>query len=318
MSLDWLSAYLIFALFTVAGTIGLAQLLHLQMGLAGIGNFGIVGFFGLGMYACGVLQVRVPWPDSWGLIWPFLISLVGAGLISLLAGLLIGWLISDLEDDGVLVGTLGFATIMYSLALSEKGLTGGAEGMAVPDPIDLGMGVKVNSLFWLGVMVVVVAVLTYYVARVHRSPYGRLLIAAGQNEPLARSLGKQTFRTKLVLFALGSAGMGLIGALYAVMNHFIRPTELGIEVTLAVMVGLVMGGSARVWGAVVGVLLTAGLFDIVVQLYLPLPADWYKQAMPVFREIAFGALLIAVLLTRPLGVLGDMRRDKFVRRPGSA
>ena len=318
MSLDWLSAYLIYALFTVAGTVGLAQLLHLQMGLAGIGNFGIVGFFGLGMYICGVLQVRVPWPDSWGVLWPFLTSLVLAVLVSGLAGLLIGWLISDLEGDGILVGTLGFATVMYSLSLSEKRWTGGAEGMAVPDPIDLGAGVKSNSLVWLGIIILVVAAITFYVSRVHRSPYGRLLIATGQNEPLARSLGKPTFRTKLVLFSVASAGMGLIGAIFAVMNHFIRPTEIGIEVTLAVMVGLVMGGSARVWGAVVGVLLTAGLFDIVVQLYLPLPDSWYQQTMPVVREMVFGAMLIAVLLTRPLGVLGDMRRDKFVRRPGSA
>jgi len=119
-------------------------------------------------------------------------------------------------------------------------------------------------------------------------PLWRLLIAVGQNEPLARSLGKATFQTKLMMFALGSAGMGLIGALFAVMNHFIRPTEIGIEITLAAMVGLVLGGSTRVWGAVVGTLLTAGLFDIVVQIYLPLPDSWYQETMPVVREMIFG------------------------------
>lgn len=316
MSLDWLSAYLIYALFTVAGTIGLGQLLHLQMGLAGIGNFGIVGFFGLGMYVYGVIVVRVPWPDSMGTWLPFFIAVAAAVIASYLAGLLIGWLISNLEGDGVLVGTLGFATVVYSLSLSEKRWTRGAEGMAVPEPFFL--GTKETSLVWLAVIIVAVAVITFYVARVHRSPYGRALIATGQNEPLARSLGKPTRRTKLSLFALGSAGMGLMGALFAVMNHFIRPTEIGIEVTLAAMVGLVLGGSARVWGAVVGTILTAGLFDIVVQLYLPLPDSWYQETMPVVREMVFGAMLMAVLLIRPLGVLGDMRRDKFVRRPGSA
>ncbi|MBP1632359.1 MAG: amino acid/amide transporter rane protein 2, family [Acidobacteria bacterium] len=316
MNLDWLSAYLIYALFTVAGTIGLGQLLHLQMGLAGIGNFGIVGFFGLGMYSYGVFLVRLPWPDSWGVLGPFFISFIAAVAISYLAGLLIGWLISDLEGDGILVGTMGFATIVYWLSLSEKVWTGGAEGMAVPEPFFL--GTKQNSLVWMGAIFVVVAVLTWYVGRVHRAPYGRLLIAVGQNEALARSLGKSTFRTKLMMFALGSAGMGLIGALFAVMNHFIRPTEIGIEITLAAMVGLVLGGSTRVWGAVIGTLLTAGLFDIVVQIYLPLPDSWYQETMPVVREMIFGAMLIVVLLWRPLGVLGDMRRDKFVRRPGNA
>ena len=83
-------------------------------------------------------------------------------------------------------------------------------------------------------------------------------------------------------------------------------------VTLAAMVGLVLGGTARVWGAVLGVVLTVGLFDIVVQSYLPLPREWYTQAIPVLREAAFGLALILVLLFRPLGLLGDMRRDKLM------
>ena len=88
--------------------------------------------------------------------------------------------------------------------------------------------------------------------------------------------------------------------------------NLGVDVTLAAMVGLVLGGSARVWGAVVGAVLTVGLFDIVIQSYLPLPKEWYTQAIPVLREAVFGLTLILVLLFRPLGVLGDMRRDRLM------
>ena len=54
-----------------------------------------------------------------------------------------------------------------------------------------------------------------------------------------------------------------------------------------------------------------GLFDIVVQSYLPLPREWFTQAIPVLREAVFGLALILVLMFRPLGVLGDMRRDKL-------
>ena len=312
MNLDWLSAYLIYALFTVAGTIGLGQLLHLQMGLAGIGNFGIVGFFGLGMYSYGVFLVRLPWPDSWGVLGPFFISFIAAVAISYLAGLLIGWLISDLEGDGILVGTMGFATIVYWLSLSEKVWTGGAEGMAVPEPFFL--GTKQNSLVWMGAIFVVVAVLTWYVGRVHRAPYGRLLIAVGQNEALARSLGKPTFRAKLWLFAIASAAMGLLGAMDGVMAHFLDPANIGIDVTLAAIVGLVLGGTARPFGAVVGVILAIGFFDIVLQFWKFLPQEWYAQEIPVLREAVFGAMLIVVLLFRPLGILGDMRRDKLMRR----
>jgi branched-chain amino acid transport system permease protein len=98
------------------------------------------------------------------------------------------------------------------------------------------------------------------------------------------------------------------------MVRFLSPANIGVDVTLAAMVGLVLGGTARAFGAVVGVLLAVGLFDIVIQFYLPLPKDWYNQAIPVLREAVFGATLIVVLLFRPLGLLGDMQRDKLMRR----
>jgi branched-chain amino acid transport system permease protein len=230
-----------------------------------------------------------------------------------LAGLMVGWLIADLEIEGVLVGTLGFATVVAILVTTEQGLTGGALGMGgLSFPFDIGK-TKANELLWFGILFVVVGAIFYYVWRVHRSPYGRLLIAVGDNEPLARSLGKPTFQTKLWLFAIGSAGMGLLGAINGVMVHLLIPEGIGINVTLAAIVGLVLGGTARVWGAVLGVVLTVGFFDILVQSYLPLPRSWYTQTIPVLREMVFGAALIIVLLLRPFGILGDMRRDKLMR-----
>ena len=180
-------------------------------------------------------------------------------------------------------------------------------------PFDIGK-TKANELLWFGILCAVVGLIFFYVSRIHRSPYGRLLISVGDNEPLASSLGKPAFRTKLWLFAVGSAGMGLLGAIYGVMAHMLIPESIGINVTLAAMVGLVLGGTARVWGAVVGVILTVGLFEIVVQSYLPLPRSWYTQAIPVLREMVFGATLIVVLIIKPYGILGDMRRDKLLRR----
>jgi branched-chain amino acid transport system permease protein len=312
MSPDWLSAFLIFGLYYVVMVIGLALLLHLQLGLAGIGNFGIVGFWGIGMYAFGVAFVKVDWP--FGALPAFLVSLVIGTVVAGLAGLVIGWLIADLDIDGVMVGTLGFATIVWILVTTQKDLTGGALGMGgLNFPYDIGTQ-KDNETLWLLILIAVVAGILYYVSRVHRAPYGRLLISLGGNEPLARSLGKSTYRNKLSLFVVGSAGMGMLGALYGMMVHFLTPGFVGIELTLAAMVGLVLGGSARVWGAVIGVLLTVGLFDIVIQVYAPLPQHLFTQAIPVLRQMLFGATLIAVLMFRPLGILGPMRRDKLMRR----
>jgi branched-chain amino acid transport system permease protein len=312
MTLDWLDAFLISGIFKVVMVIGLALLLHLQLGLTRIANFGVVGFWGIGMYAFGVLYVHVDWP--FGDPWQFLACTALATLVAGLAGLLVGWLIADLDTDGVLVGTLGFAAAVQILATTEHGLTGGARGMGgLGFPFHVG-SVKGNEFLWLLIVSAVVAAILFFVWRVHRSPYGRLLIAIGSNEPLARSLGKPTFRTKLWLFALASAAMGLLGAMFGVMVRFLEISNLGVDITLAAMVGLVLGGTARVWGAVVGVILSVGVFDIVVQYYLPLPREWFTQAIPVLREAIFGLALILVLLFRPLGVLGDMRRDELMRR----
>jgi branched-chain amino acid transport system permease protein len=312
MNLDWLDAFLVYGLFSVMMVIGLALLLHLQLGLARIANFGIVGFWGLGMYSFGVLYVKVDWP--FGDIWAFLISIAFGTLVAGLAGLVVGWVIADLDIDGVLVGTLGFATCVALVATTEQDLTGGALGMGgLGFPYDIG-SVKANETLWLVILTVVVGLILYYVSRVHKSPYGRLLISIGDNEPLARSLGKQSFRTKLWLFAGSSAVMGLLGAMFGVMERFLDIGNLGIEITLAAMVSLVLGGVTRTWGAVVGVVLTVAVFDILLQSYLPLPQSWYGQAIPNLREMTFGAALILVLMFRPYGVLGRMRRDKLMRR----
>ncbi|NJD29077.1 MAG: branched-chain amino acid ABC transporter permease [Chloroflexi bacterium] len=310
--LDWLDAFLITGLFEVVMIAGLGLLLHLQLGLARIANFGVVGFWGVGMYTFGVLYVKVDWP--FGDPWQFLACAAAATLVAGLAGALVGWLISDLDIDGVLVVTLGFATAVQIVATTEADWTGGAFGLGgLGFPYDIGT-VKENEFVWLMITGLLVAAILFYVWRVHRSPYGRLLIATGGNEPLARSLGKPTFRTKLWLFVVTSAAMGLLGAMEAVMVRYLDVGHIGISITLAAIVGLVLGGTARVWGAVVGTVLTVGLFDIVIRTYLPLPREWYSQALPVMREVLFGLALILVLLFRPLGLLGDMRRDQLMRK----
>lgn len=306
-----LDAFLIAGLFEVVMVIGLGLLLHPQLGLTRIANFGVVGFWGLGMYAFGVLYIQVDWP--FGDPWQFLVCAALGTLITGAAGLLVGWLIADLDTDGMLVGTLGFATAVFILVTTLDDVTGGARGMGgLAFPYDIG-AVKDNEFLWLVITSLVVLALLAIVRQLHRSPYGRLLIAVGGNEPLARSLGKATFQTKLWLFAITSAGMGLLGAMYGVHVRTLETANLGVEITLAAMVGLVLGGSTRVWGAVIGTLLTVGLFDIIIQSYIPFPREWYTQAIPVLREAIFGLALILVLIFRPTGVLGEMQRDRLMR-----
>jgi len=309
--LDFLPTLLVGGLYLIVMTTGLGLLTHLQMGLTRTANFGVVGFWGFGLYVFGVSYARIDWP--FGDPWQFFVATAFATLAAGLAGLLIAWIIADLDVDGALVGTLGFAGIVFILATTLE-ITEGARGLrGIRFPFDAGNSSS-DEFVWLLATTAVVIGIFLYARWVHRSPFGRLLIAIGGNEPLARSLGKSTTRAKLLLFGTTSALMGLLGAMQAVMFRFVAPFQITVTVTLAVLTAMILGGTARVWGPVIGTVIIVGFFDVFFQFYIDVPSSWAPQAVPVGREAIFGLVLMLVLLFRPRGILGEMNRSKLMRR----
>ncbi|MGI9647451.1 MAG: branched-chain amino acid ABC transporter permease [Acidimicrobiia bacterium] len=289
-----MSAYLIFSLSSIAVFVALAALLHLQFGRAGIVNFGVVGFVGLGMYTFGALQVQYDWPYFAAMV----VGILAAGV----AGLLLGGVILKLDDEAVLVSTLAFATIVAHLVTTEKWLTNGVVGLGtLRYPFDVGSD---TPRVFLGLTVLLAAAIMFYAYRLQSTPYGRLMLSIRDNEPLAKSLGKRTFREKLIFFTISSAVMGLIGVMYGTMNQFLVPRMVGPGLTFVVWIALILGGKTRVMGALVGVLLTAGLFDIVIESYVPIPKGW-SNYIPDLKLMLYGLTLVLVIMFRPRGVLGE-------------
>lgn len=300
-------AYLVFGLSLVAVFAALATLLHLQFGLTGIANFGVAGFWGLGMYAAAVLMIRY----ELGYITA---AVLATALVALVA-LALGWVILDLDVESVLVATLAFATVIGYLVVTEDWLTEGVVGLGtVPYPIDVGRSTRQVAL---GLVAMIVIGLLVYADRVHRGPYGRLLLGIADNESLARSLGKRTRRQKLMLFTVTSAAMGAVGVLSGSIYQFLVPELLDAGVTFTVWIALVLGGRKRVLGGIVGVLATVALFDIVVDSYLPLPRSWSAQ-LPSIKLMLYGLVLILVIMFRPLGLLGDRPRGRAVTATSDA
>lgn len=286
----------IFALSTVLVYIALATLLHLQFGLTGIVNFGVVGFLGLGMYGTAALIIQYNFP--------YLIALIAATIITGIIAYVLGLVILDLSPQDILVATLAFASVVFFLATTEKWLTNGVIGLGtVPYPIDLGRN---SNIGLLAILAVLTGGLVYYAIRVKHSAYGRLLISIQDNERLARSLGKQTFRQKLVIFTVTCAAMAFFGGLYASVRQFLEPTVIGASVTFTVWIALVIGGKRRAFGAVIGVVATVALFDFLIQTYLTLPPE-YSALVPIAKLMLYGAALMLVLVFKPLGILGTTR-----------
>ena len=255
-------SYLIFILSSMTVLIALATLLHIQFGLTGIVNFGVAGFWGVGLYLFGILMVRFNLP--------FLPALVLVTLLVGVIGFVVGWIILDLDDQAVLVATLSFASIGFYLVTTEKWLTKGSVGFGtIPFPFDAGPSTEVVFLVLLAIPT---GLLLLYAWAVRNQPYGRLLIGIRDNEGLARSLGKPTFRQKLVLFTVTSALMGFFGGMSAGFHHFLLPSMLGPTITFAAWIALILGGKRHWAGGLVGAALITIIFDVLIETLRPAAA----------------------------------------------
>jgi branched-chain amino acid transport system permease protein len=285
-------AYLIFSLCLLLIYIGLAQMLHVQFGLLGIPNFGVVGFWGLGMYAVGVMQVQL----GMSFMDTMLLNVVLMAAVSF--GL--GYLVLRLERQAILCATIAFSAIIALLAVTEKWMTMGVMGLGtIRHPFRV---LNIEELLFFVFLVVLIVALQVYILKLHKSRLGRLMVAIRDNEELAASLGKDTFKVKIIAFTVTSTIMGVLGGLSAPLNQFLTPNMIVPSVTFAVWISLVLGGKEHAYGAMLGVFVTFGLFDILIETYAPVPPD-FAMVVPNLKLFLYGALLVAVLLFRPRGFL---------------
>jgi len=293
-----LSGYMIYSLSFLLIYIALATILHLQFSITGIVNFGIVGFWGFGMYIFALLQLKLGMP--------FVLAIVLSCIITGIVSLILGSIILNLDDQAVLVGTLAFATIIEYLTTTEKWATNGVMGLGtIKMPFDFG---PVTDLVFFLFILVCLVLLILYTAKLKTSPYGRLLLSIKDNEVLSRSLGKPTFRHKIIFFTFTCMLIGFFGALSAPLYNYIFPRMIGPGITFTIWIALMLGGRTRLLGGMVGVVATVGLFDYFIETVVPIPTE-YAEMVPNFKFALYGLMLILILMFRPLGILGDRKRE---------
>ena len=286
--------YLIFSVSLMLVYIGLAQLLHVQFGLLGIPNFGVVGFWGLGLYGTGVLFVEFSVP-----LWP---AIVLASAVSAAFAYVLSLLVLQRSGQAILAATLAFAALVATLVVTEKHLTNGVQGLGT---IGFPFGDLDNrNAIFLGILALVVGALIWGSARLRDSRLGRAMMAIRDNEELAASLGKDAPAVKRVTFAVTCGLMGFLGGLSAPLHQFLVPYLLAPSLTFAVWIALVLGGKAHNLGAMIGVFATFGLFDIIIETYAPVPSE-YSLMVPNFKLFCYGLLLVLIIMFRPTGILGE-------------
>ncbi len=288
--------YIIYMLTFLVIYVALASLLYAQFSLAGIVNFGIAGFWGLGMYSFTLMQVKL----DLGFIPALLLTMIIVGIVALI----LGRVILNLESQSVLVGTLAFATIMEYLVTTEKWLTNGMLGLGtVYYPIK---GENEN-LIYLFILILFMTLTLLYVRQINHSPYGRLLKSIGDNEKLAKGIGKPTFKIKVIFFGITCAIIGLFGATAAPLYAFIFPRMVESGTTFTIWIILLLGGRKKLSGSIIGGFVTIGLLGILVDLLIPLPAS-VGDLLSTIRYALYGVILILILMFRPSGIVGDEKR----------
>jgi branched-chain amino acid transport system permease protein len=289
----------------VLDTVGLFILmglgLNIVVGFAGLLDLGYVAFYAIGAYTMGVLTSpeRSAVPLTYWEALP--ISLV----VAVLSGVVLGLPVLKMRGDYLAIVTLGFGEIVRLLVLSDwlRPWLGGPEGIQlIAHPIigPLEFGSQPMIYF---VIVAFIAIATFIAIRLKDSRLGRSWMALREDEDVAKAMGINHVTTKLLAFAAGAFFAGLGGTLFAAKLSSAYPQSFQFLVSINVLSLIIIGGMGSIPGVIVGGLALVGLPEILREF-----AD--------FRYLVYGAVLVAMMLVRPEGLIPEARRELELHEEG--
>jgi branched-chain amino acid transport system permease protein len=283
-------------LVCVAALVGLA--LNLQWGLAGLVNFGVVGFVAIGAYAAALLTPQFGW----------LPAMIAAGALSAILSAGLALLSIRLEENYLAIVTLGFGEVVRLVILNEGWLTNGALGIPdIPRPFaSLGESIGGDAVFIVFALGLV-AIVFLALEGMARSPFGRALRAIRDDATVTSALGKNVFLLRVKAFAVGGAVMGVAGALHAYYLTYIDPSQFTPIVTAYAFMAVIAGGR----GSNVGLLVGAGSIMALLE-----GTRFLKDVIPVIDGVQLSALrlgligagIVLLLILRPQGLVPEPKR----------
>jgi branched-chain amino acid transport system permease protein len=196
-----------------------------------------------------------------------------------------------LEGFYLALATLALAQL-FVVILNEGGsVTGGTGGIAnyrLPEIL----GFRLRGPYYTSVIVLLV-LFTYFVLRkLDGSWFGRACRAVRDNPEAAAAMGVDVARTKVIAFTLTSALAGVAGMVYAFVDNTVNPPIFGLDNAFLLLFMVIVGGSGRHAGAVIGA---------VLLFLLPF---WLSPIVGHHHVLVFGALMLAAILLQPKGLIG--------------
>lgn len=271
---------LIFALFALA--------LNLLIGFGGLVSFGHAAYFAIGAYAIAILGTSLQLP--------FVLTFLGAIMLSALAALVIGFFCVRLTSIYLSMLTLAFAQFIWAIAFQWRSLTRGDTGfigMRVPGFIS-----TPASLYYF--VLVVVLVCGFILWMCTRSAFGRILVSTRENPTRAEFMGVNVRAIQVIAFVISGTFSGIAGALYALYNKSVFPDFAWWTVSAEVLIMAILGGIYSFIGPAVGA---------AAIVYLDRLISEHTQYWPA----VLGLILLVVLFAFPDGLAGLSNRLRWVR-----
>ena len=271
--------------------------LDLILGYAGIVSLGHAAFFGLGAYTAGLLTVY-GWSEP-------LTGLLAGAIVAGLFGYLVSFLVVRGQDLARLMVTLGIGLMLFEAANKAAFITGGVDGLSgmmvgkLFGVFEFGLDGKVAYVYSL----VVLFLLFVVIRRLVQSPFGLSLVGIREGGRRMPAIGVDVNRRLCAVFAIGAAVAGVAGALLAQTTQFVGLDVLSFPRSAELMIILVLGGTGRLYGALIG----AAVFMLA--------QDYISGLNPAYWQFYIGLLLVLIVLFARGGVLGGLDRLKqlFVR-----
>ena len=286
--------------------------LNMRWGYCGLLDFGVAGFFLIGAYTAAILisapsesyLFGVRYTVGYGIAWP--LGLIAAAVASGFLAFIIGIPTLRLRGDYLAIVTIGVAEILRYVAINEKWLTRGVQGIRnIRRPFEsfFAAASLPSDIILLVLTLAILGLFLIIARRLYVSPFGRVLRGMREDEVATSFLGKPVMKFKMLTFILGGIYMGVAGALFGMYTTAIEPYQFIPTYTFLMWACLIVGGSGNNWGAIVGGALIMGLFVQATRFLPSIPGQ--PQLIPALRYIAVGILLIVVLRLRPRGLLPE-------------
>jgi branched-chain amino acid transport system permease protein len=273
--------------------------LILLTGFNGQISLGHGAFFAVGAYTSAVLIDQANWP-YWA-------TLPVAAILCFIVGYVFGLPALRLEGHYLALATFALAVAVPQFLKYRhfEWFTNGVQGINIfkPDPP---FGLPVSSDQWMYLIVLVVAAIMFWLAHnLLDSRTGRAMMAIRDHSMAASTMGVNVAHYKTMVFGISALYTGVAGSLHAIIFEFVAPDSFRFELSIAILVGAVVGGIASLPGAVIG-----GVFVQVIEKYADALTKKISAAVHLPLDLEpwtiYGIALILLMYIMPMGIAGGV------------